>query len=195
MTDNQKYLIATAVITLVLGGIWYWITGKGEPEKQAPPSVSSESHSPHPASSDSSSPQTENPSDAPNKLTKKDMEEARKVAENFLRAYLNFSGDDPIKHIEEAKPFMTEKLYEKLAENPPRPTAEIQNQKFVEITGKHGIKGERDGVYEIEWAIQAVTEVENSKGKKREEEWTYIVTLTDEGGWKVKEVIQRGILD
>ena len=188
MTDKQKYLIAVVAITLVLGGVWYFTVGKGEPETKGSPSVSSDSNTSSPASDAS-------PQEKPQSVTEQDMEASRKMAEAFLQAYLHFRGNDPTQHIEEAKPYMTKELYDRLIQNPPRPTAEIQNQKFVEFTGAHGMKSDIKGLREVEWAIQAVIEVENAKGKKREEEWTYIVTLIDEKGWKVKEVVQRGILD
>lgn len=187
MTDKQKYLIAVTAITLVLGGVWYY-AGKGEPESKGSPSVSSDSNASSPASDAS-------PQEKPQSVTEQDMEASRKVAEAFLQAYLHFRGSDPTRHIEEAKPYMTEELYDRLVQNPPRPTAEIQNQKFVEFTGANGMKSDIEGLREVEWAIQAVIEVENAKGKKRKEEWTYLVRLTDDKGWKVMEVMQRGILD
>lgn len=192
MTSKQKYLIGAAVISLILGGIWYGIAsmmGEGEPEKEAPPPALDH---PQPSSSEDTSPEPDGSSKNPDEV---DPKEALKTAKEFLRAYLSFNGKNPTKHIEKAKPYMTEELYQEMIQHPPRPTAEMTRQKFIEITEEYGDE-EQKGLREVEWAIQAVTKVTNAEGKEREEEWTYIVVvITEEGKPKVKEVEVRGVFD
>jgi len=179
MTSKQKYLIGAAVISLILGGIWYGIAsmmGEGEPEKEAPP---------QPSSSEDTSPDPDGSSKDPDEV---DPKEALKTAKEFLRAYLSFN-------IEKAKPYMTKSLYQEMIQHPPRPTAEMIRQKFIEFTEEYGDEDQK-GLHEMEWAIQAVTKVTNAEGKEREEEWTYIVVVVaEEGKPKVKEVEVRGVFD
>lgn len=192
MTSKQKYLIGAAVISLILGGIWYGIAsmmGEGEPEKEAPPSAL---NNPQPSSSEDTSPEPDEPSKHPDEV---DPKEALKTAKEFLRAYLSFNGKNPTEHIEKAKPYMTKSLYQEMIQHPPRPTAEMTRQKFIEFTEEYGDEDQK-GLHEMEWAIQAVTKVTNAEGKEREEEWTYIVVVVaEEGKPKVKEVEVRGVFD
>lgn len=192
MTSKQKYLIGAAVISLILGGIWYGIAsmmGEGEPEKEAPPPALDH---PQPSSSEDNSPEPNASSEDPAEV---DPKEALKTAKKFLQAYLSFNGKNPTEHIEKAKPYMTERLYQEMIQHPPRPTAEMTRQKFVEFTEEYGDEDQK-GLREVEWAIQAVTKVTNAEGKGREEEWTYIVVVVaEEGEPKVKEVEVRGIFD
>lgn len=95
MTNKQKYLVGVAVISLILGGIWYGIAsmmGKGEPKKEAPPSAL---NNPQPSSSEDTSPEPDEPSKHPDEV---DPKEALKTAKEFLRAYLSFNGKNPTKH-------------------------------------------------------------------------------------------------
>lgn len=192
MTEKQKYLIGFVAIASVLVAGWYWISAedaKGEPEKSASPSVSS--------GPSQETPSQEPPSSSPNSDTQPsqpdlvNMEETRKVAEQFLRAYLSFDGKHTEKHLEEAKPYMTESLYQDMTRQLPRPTASIQSQRLVKVTHADGVMSGKN----VEWSIQAITEVTDGEGNKRKEEWTYVVTLTNDGGWKVEEVTQRGLVD
>lgn len=45
------------------------------------------------------------------------VKEARTVAENFLKAYFSYNGDNPMKSVERAEPYVTESLYDKIDES------------------------------------------------------------------------------
>jgi len=109
-------------------------------------------------------------------------EEAREVAVSFLRVFLS-SGD--------VRPYVTQGFYEEMRRFPQRPTAEAAKQELVEVTKTYLEQADGD----VTWSIQAVIKVTDGKGKTREEEWLYVVTLTQEEGWKVKGVTVRGVPD
>lgn len=192
MTTKQKYLVGVVVVSLILWGIWYGIAemvGEREPKAKAPSSVSNE---PQTSSSKNTSPDSDELNED---LDEVDPKEVLKTAKEFLRAYLSFNGKHPTEHIEKAKPYMTEELYQEMIQHPPRPTAMLFRQKFIKFTEEYIVGDEEQkGLREV--AIQAVTKVTDAEGKEREEEWTYIVLVAIEGGKpKVKEVEVRGIFD
>lgn len=176
MTERQKFLIGFIIGIMGLGVFWYvMIDGKkGEPKEMAP----------------LSSTHTSNFVSASQKENVK-VEITRSIVESFLQTFFSFQGDQPEKHIEAVKPYVIPYLYEDWKQHFPRPTSDIFSQRLIQITDAHGISIGS----EIEWSVGVVVEVIDYKGAKRMEEWTYVISLVNENGWKISEVSQRGIID
>ena len=51
------------------------------------------------------------------KFSEEDLEKTKKMAVEFATAYHNYNADRPMEYLENAKPYMTDALYEKMNQN------------------------------------------------------------------------------
>lgn len=68
-----------------------------------------------------------------NFFTKEEIEKARKVSKDFIKALYTFDGDNPTKNITEALKFVTEPFKEKLQGNIIRPTHNYFSREYTDI--------------------------------------------------------------
>lgn len=67
-------------------------------------------------------------------FTTEEIEQATKTAKDFIQAFYAFNGDKPMEHIENAKEYMTERLYNQLSGGiPPRPSDETYSKEVIEL--------------------------------------------------------------
>ncbi|TMN20937.1 hypothetical protein [Lentibacillus cibarius] len=95
------------------------------------------------------------------------IKESRKVAKQFATNYYAFNGDKPIQHIKNAHAYMTDKMYQKLVEKTPRPTAAIYKKQIV--SAKVYEPYEPSEEYFV-WKARVTGDIYNSKGKKTRQE-------------------------
>ncbi len=68
-----------------------------------------------------------------NKFTQEQINEAKNVVQKFTEAYYPFDGNNPTQSIENAKPFVTEELLNKIVGQVVRPTFEYFSRKPIKI--------------------------------------------------------------
>jgi len=169
VNENQrKYLLFVPFVGVV--GLLFWWMMSGEEEVQS--------------KSAALSPPLE-------EVKSTDTKASREVAEDFLKAYLLYDGKQPLAHIEQAKPYMTDALYNEFSQSIQRPTLEVQAKEPVSFDNAQVIVNDN----QIEWSFNVIEKVTDAQGKSRNEEWVYVLTLMKDNGWKVSEVNTHGTLE
>lgn len=120
-------------------------------------------------------------------FSKEDIRESRKVSESFIEAYYPFNGDKPIENLENAKEYMSERLFEEYRRNIPRPTQSIYKKKVKSIESYEPYDPSENY---LEWNVRVVGEVFDSNGElHKEETYDYALKLTKvDGIFKVQEI-------
>ena len=125
----------------------------------------------------------ENPYDQTQRNTKEDLESTKAIATEFVRAFASFNGKNPSEHIEKAKPYMSEEMYENYKEQKERGTLTYdkvvpENLETTEVSN--------DNPDVIQWNVVMQGKVYDVEGKAQPEEDWYLVTLEkQDDGYKV----------
>ncbi|TMN20852.1 hypothetical protein [Lentibacillus cibarius] len=100
-------------------------------------------------------------------FTDEQIKQSKKAAKQFATNYYAFNGDDPMQHIKDARRFMTDKMYEKLSVNTPKPTAATYKKKIVSAEVYEPYEPSED--YFV-WKVRIAGDVYNSKANKTKRE-------------------------
>jgi len=125
----------------------------------------------------------ENPYDQTERNTKEDLQSTKEIATEFVRAFASFNGKNPSEHIEKAKPYMSEEMYENYKEQKERGTLTYdkvvpENLETTEVSN--------DNPDVIQWNVVMQGKVYDVEGKAQPEEDWYLVTLEkQDDGYKV----------
>lgn len=125
----------------------------------------------------------QNPYDQTQRNTKEDMQHTKEIATDFVRAFASFNGKNPSEHIEKAKPYMSEEMYERYKEQKERGTLTYdkvvpENLETTEVSN--------DNTDVIQWNVVMQGKVYDVEGHTEPEEDWYLVTLEkQEAGYKV----------
>ncbi|WP_427127981.1 hypothetical protein ACQCPQ_31425 (plasmid) [Priestia megaterium] len=125
----------------------------------------------------------ENPYDQTERNTKEDLQSTKEIATEFVRAFASFNGKNPSEHIEKAKPYMSEEMYENYKEQKERGTLTYdkvvpENLETTEVSN--------DNPDVIQWNVVMQGKVYDVEGKAQPEEDWYLVTLEkQDNGYKV----------
>ncbi|MFL0497789.1 hypothetical protein [Priestia megaterium] len=129
----------------------------------------------------------ENPYDQTERNTKEDLQNTKEIATEFVRAFASFNGKNPSEHIEKAKPYMSEEMYENYKEQKERGTLTYdkvvpENLETTEVSN--------DNPDVIQWNVVMQGKVYDVEGKAELEEDWYLVTLKkQDDGYKVVGVL------
>lgn len=183
MSVQQKKMLVFLSIIVFLGIMISSFVSKEKPasssqgEKQAPSSESVQEEK------EATNEGNENPYDQTQRNTKEDLQSTKEIATEFVRAFASFNGKDPSEHIEKAKPYMSEEMYENYKEQKERGT--LTYDKVVPET-LETTEVSNDDPDVIQWNIIMQGKVYNVEGKSEPEEDWYLVTLEkQEDGYKV----------
>ncbi|MBT2259272.1 hypothetical protein [Priestia megaterium] len=125
----------------------------------------------------------ENPYDQTERNTREDLQSTKEIATKFVRAFASFNGKNPSEHIEKAKPYMSEEMYENYKEQKERGTLTYdkvvpENLETTEVSN--------DNPDVIQWNVVMQGKVYDVEGKAQPEEDWYLVTLEKhDDGYKV----------
>ncbi|MBE5103287.1 Tim44 domain-containing protein [Priestia aryabhattai] len=125
----------------------------------------------------------ENLYDQTQRNTKEDLQNTKEIATEFVRAFASFNGKNPSEHIEKAKPYMSEEMYENYKEQKERGTLTYdkvvpENIETTEVSN--------DNPDVIQWNVVMQGKVYDVEGKAQPEEDWYLVTLEkQDNGYKV----------
>lgn len=106
-------------------------------------------------------------------FTKEEIEASKKVAEDFIEAYYPFNGDKPLENLENAKEYMSERLFEEYRSSVPRPTQSVHSKEIISLEAYEPYDPSENY---LEWNVRVVGEVFDSNGELNKEE-TYDYTL------------------
>lgn len=115
---------------------------------------------------------------------KEDLDASKKVAESFIKNYYPFDGDNPVKHIENSKQYMSDELAKKIPTTNIRSTQTIHKKELVslEVYEPYNISDEV-----ITWNVRVKGKVFDRNGKQTQEEtYDYALEMVKtENGFKV----------
>jgi hypothetical protein len=183
MSVQQKKMLVFLSVIVFLGIMISSFLAKEKPasssqeEKQAPSSESVQEEK------EVTTKDNENPYDQTQRNTKEDLQSTKEIATEFVRAFASFNGKNPLEHIEKAKPYMSEEMYENYKAQKERGTLTYdkvvpENLETTEVSN--------DNADVIQWNVIMQGRVYDVEGKSEPEEDWYLVTLEkQEDGYKV----------
>jgi len=183
MSVQQKKMLVFLSVIVFLGIMISSFVAKEKPasssqeEKQAPSSESVQEEKEVMIEG------KENPYDQTERNTKEDLQSTKEIATEFVRAFASFNGKNPSEHIEKAKPYMSEEMYENYKEQKERGTLTYdkvvpENLETTEVSN--------DNPDVIQWNVVMQGKVYDVEGKAEPEEDWYLVTLEkQDDGYKV----------
>jgi len=183
MSVQQKKMLVFLSIIVFLGIMISSFISKEKPasssqeEKQAPSSESVQE------GKEATTEGNENPYDQTQRNTKEDLQSTKEIATEFVRAFASFNGKNPSEHIEKAKPYMSEEMYENYKAQKERGTLTYdkvvpENLETTEVSN--------DNADVIQWNVIMQGKVYDVEGNSEPEEDWYLVTLEkQEDGYKV----------
>jgi len=170
---QQKKMLVFLSVVVFLGIIISSFLSKEEPassqgEKQDPSSESVQEEDPPPTQNN------ENPYDQTQRNTKEDLQSTKEIAKEFVKAFASFNAKHPSEHIEKAKPYMSEDMYENYKEQKERGTLTYDKvvPKNLETT-----EVSNNNTDVIQWNVIMQGDVYDVNGNSEPEEDWYLVTL------------------
>ncbi|WP_140457101.1 hypothetical protein [Priestia megaterium] len=125
----------------------------------------------------------ENLYDQAQRNTKEDLQSTKEIAIEFVRAFASFNGKNPSEHIEKAKPYMSDEMYQNYKNQKERGT--LTYDKVVPET-LQTTEVSNDDPEVIQWNVVMQGKVYDVKGNAQPEEDWYLVTLKkQDNGYKV----------
>jgi len=183
MSVRQKKFLVLLSVIVFLGIMISAFTFKQKPasssqeEKQAPSSESVQEERELMIEG------KENPYDQTQRNTKENLQSTKEIATEFVRAFASFNGKNPSEHIEKAKPYMSEEMYQNYKKQKERGT--LTYDKVVPET-LQTTEVSNDDPDVIQWNVVMQGKVYDVEGKAQPEEDWYLVTLEkQDDGYKV----------
>lgn len=183
MSVQQKKMLVFLSVIVFLGIMISSFIAKEKPasssqeEKQAPSSESVQEEK------EATTKDNENSYDQTQRNTKEDLQSTKEIATEFVRAFASFNGKNPSEHIEKAKPYMSEEMYENYKAQKERGT--LTYDKVVPET-LQTTEVSNDDPDVIQWNVIMQGKVYDVEGNSEPEEDWYLVTLEkQEDGYKV----------
>jgi hypothetical protein len=183
MSVQQKKMLVFLSVIVFLGIMISSFIAKEKPasssqeEKQAPSSESIQEEK------ETTTKDNENPYDQTQRNTKEDLQSTKEIATEFVRAFASFNGKNPSEHIEKAKPYMSEEMYENYKAQKERGT--LTYDKVVPET-LQTTEVSNDDPNVIQWNVVMQGKVYDVEGNSEPEEDWYLVTLEkQDNGYKV----------
>jgi len=182
MSVQQKKMLVFLSVVVFLGIMISSFLLKEKPassqgEKQDPSSESVQQEK------EESTEDNKNPYDQTQRNTKEDLQSTKEIAKKFVKSFASFDAKNPSEHIEKAKPYMSEDMYENYKEQKERGTLTYDKvvPKNLETT-----EVSNNNTDVIQWNVIMQGEVYDVDGNAEPEEDWYLVTLEkQEAGYKV----------
>ena len=173
MSVQQKKMLVFLSVVVFFGIMISSFLSKEKPassqgEKQATSSESVQKEDAPPTQNN------ENPYDQTQRNTKEDLQSTKEIAKEFVKAFASFNARNPSEHIEKAKPYMSEDMYEKYKEQKERGTLTYDKvvPKNLETT-----EVSNNNTDVIQWNVIMQGDVYDVNGNSEPEEDWYLVTL------------------
>jgi hypothetical protein len=119
-------------------------------------------------------------------FSSEELEDTKEIAVQFVTAFHTYNADKPIDYLAEAKPYMTEALYEKMNRNGRR---EVLERSYLTVKETDVTSVVNPSSMVVRWNVIVRGEAKSVDGKTSQTEDWYLVGLRDvEGEWKVEDV-------
>lgn len=126
------------------------------------------------------------PSSLTTSFTGHEIKTSREAAKNFIGSFYPFDGKDPMRGIDESRPFMTEELYRFYTISPVRPTPEIYQKRLVTLEIMEPTEPPKEY---LAWKVLVKGSVSDMAGNTKEEEvWFLLKMQKSEGSYKVSDL-------
>ncbi|MED3821893.1 hypothetical protein ABE112_23730 [Priestia aryabhattai] len=183
MSVQQKKMLVFLSVIVFLGIMISSFIAKEKPasssqeEKQAPSSESVQEEK------ETTTKNNENPYDQTQRNTKEDLQSTKEIATEFVRAFASFNGENPSEHIEKAKLYMSDEMYQNYKNQKERGTL-TYNKVVPETLQTTEVSNDDPNV--IQWNVVMQGKVYDVEGNSEAEEDWYLVTLEkQDNGYKV----------
>jgi hypothetical protein len=124
--------------------------------------------------------------DQTEKFSEKDLEKSKKIAVEFATAFHTYNADKPMEYLENAKPYMTDALYEKMNRNGRR---EVLERSYLTVKDTNVIPVVNKSSLVVRWNVIVKGEAKSVDGSISETEDWYLVGLRSVNGeWMVEDV-------
>ncbi|GIN41497.1 hypothetical protein [Heyndrickxia oleronia] len=193
-TDRIKLFLFLLVVFLVVGfafSNFFRVTNKEKapaihPKEEVPVGVAKIANSAASSSYESAATDGENEYDQTEKFSEEELEATKKLAVQFATAFHNYNADNPQGYLENAKPYMTEALYEKMKRNGRREVLE-RSYLTAKETDVTPVVNKSNMI--ARWNVIVRGEAKSVDGKTSATEDWYLVGIRDvEGEWRVEDV-------
>ncbi|MDE3841080.1 hypothetical protein C0966_17605 (plasmid) [Bacillus methanolicus] len=124
--------------------------------------------------------------DQTEKFSEEELEATKKIAVQFAKAFHTYSADEPMKYLENAKPYMTDALYEKMKRNGRR---EVLERSYLTVKETDVTPVVNKSSMVVRWNVIVRGKAKSVDGKTSVTEDWYLVGLREvDGEWKVEDV-------
>jgi flagellar basal body-associated protein FliL len=151
---------------------------------------STENFDSDPTPSDHSEPESEkdqkNEYDQTEQFSEDTLEKTKEIAVQFVTSFHTYNADKPMEYLENAKPYMTDALYEKMKRAGRREVLErsylaVKETQITPVVNKSSMV--------VRWNVITRGEAKSVDGKTSKTEDWYLVGLREvDGEWKVEDV-------
>ena len=119
-------------------------------------------------------------------FSEKELEKSKKIAVEFATAFHTYNAEKPMEYLENAKPYMTDALYEKMNRNGRR---EVLERSYLTVTETNVIPVVNKSSLVVRWNVIVKGEAKSVDGSISETEDWYLVGLRSVNGeWMVEDV-------
>lgn len=119
-------------------------------------------------------------------FSSEELEDTKEIAVQFVTAFHTYNADKPFDYLAEAKPYMTDALYEKLHRNGRR---EVLERSYLTVKETDVTSVVNKSRMVVRWNVIVRGEAKSVDGKVSQTEDWYLVGLRDvDGEWKVEDV-------
>lgn len=124
--------------------------------------------------------------DQTEQFSKEQLDESKEVAISFTKEFHAYNADKPMKYLENAKPYMTSSLYEKMERTGRRETLErsyltVKDIQVTPVVNKSSMV--------VRWNVMVMGEAKATDGTtQKTEDWYLIGVRKVDGEWKVEDV-------
>ena len=124
--------------------------------------------------------------DQTNKFSEEILENTKEIAVQFTTAFHTYNAAESMKYLENAKPYMTDALYEKMKRNGRR---EILERSYLTVKETQITPVSNKSSMVVRWNVMVMGEAKSVDGTMSETEDWYLVGLREvDGEWKVEDV-------
>ncbi|OHR69501.1 hypothetical protein [Bacillus sp. UMB0893] len=124
--------------------------------------------------------------DQTEKFSEEELEATKKIAVQFVTSFHSYNADKPMDYLENAKPYMTDSLYEKMSRNGRR---EVLERSYLTVKETDVTPVVNKSSMVVRWNVIVRGEAKSVDGKASQTEDWYLVGMRDvDGEWKVEDV-------
>jgi ABC-type amino acid transport substrate-binding protein len=124
--------------------------------------------------------------DQTEKFSNEELEATKKIAVQFVTTYHPYNAEKPQEYLENAKPYMTDDLYQKMKRNGRR---EVLERSYLTVKNTQVTSVVNNSSMIVRWNVIVTGEAKSLDGKiSPTEDWYLVSVFKVDGDWKVEDV-------